>query len=65
MCSLMTTAWMRRKRFLFYSWVYIRPDIDQANLIYAWSISPKENQKLLDYYPSQHIWYIQPYKEKK
>jgi hypothetical protein len=39
-------------------WIYNRADIDASKFIWADDMGPEENQKVLDYYSSQHrtVW---------
>src|SRR5690606_6178023 len=50
------------KETLHRVWIYNEPDLDNAPVLWAWYLSPEENQKVIDHYADRKIWYINPYK---
>jgi hypothetical protein len=47
------------------NWVYNPADFDAAPVLWAWYLSPKENQKVIAHYSDRKIWYISPRYEGK
>ena len=41
-------------------WVYNGPDIDSSKVIWAREMDPASNLELIRYYPSRHVWLVQP-----
>ena len=41
------------------AWIQNSADIDHQKVIWAWDMSPAENQKLFTYYPDRHIWLLE------
>jgi hypothetical protein len=41
-------------------WVYNEPDLDDAKVIWARDLGSKSNRALLQYYPSRHLWLVEP-----
>jgi hypothetical protein len=41
-------------------WVYNEADIDAARVVWAREMSPVENEELLKYYESRHVWLLEP-----
>jgi len=39
-------------------WIYNRPDIDAAKVIWARDMGAEKNQELVTYFRDRHIWYI-------
>jgi hypothetical protein len=43
-----------------YEWVYNAADIDGAKVVWARSLGPEKDARLLDYFKDREIWYIAP-----
>lgn len=49
------------KRLDFHgAWVYNEPDMESSHIIWAWYMSPEQNQKLIEHYKDRTFWYINP-----
>jgi hypothetical protein len=45
-------------RMRAFDWVYNKPDIDRAEIVWARAMSPAKNLELCDYYPERRAWFV-------
>ncbi|MEQ8210155.1 MAG: hypothetical protein RH917_10010 [Lacipirellulaceae bacterium] len=43
---------------VYHEWVYNRADIDSSKIVWARSMSPKQNAELVDYFRGRKAWYL-------
>lgn len=41
-------------------WVFNRPDLRDARIVWARSLTPETDQELIDAFPNRHVWLLQP-----
>lgn len=41
-------------------WVFNRPDLRDARIVWARSLTPETDQKLIEAFPNRHVWLLQP-----
>jgi hypothetical protein len=43
-----------------WEWLYNAADIENAKIVWAWDMGPRENQELIDYFKNRRPWLIEP-----